>query len=188
MGVKIEFVPTAWGQIMADFKADKFDIAVGGVTNLPPRAAVGDFSVTTYVDGKRPVARCDDRARFTSIAAIDQPGVRVVVNPGASNEEFARKNFPHAQLTVHDDNPTVPDEIAAGRADVFVTDGIEVDHIALVKAGLCGTDVPAPFTRLEKAYWLQRDPDFLREVDAWLNDEIKSGTWKTTLDTALRAP
>ena len=33
-------------------------------------------------DGKRPIARCADKERYTSIGAIDQPGVRVVVNPG----------------------------------------------------------------------------------------------------------
>jgi cyclohexadienyl dehydratase len=188
LGVRLVFVPTAWGRLNDDFKADKFDIAVGGVTNLPARAALGDFTTPTYVDGKRPIARCADRARFTSIAAIDRPEVRVVVNPGASNEEFARKNFPRAQLTVHADNATVFDEIAAGRADVMVTDGIEVDHQAFLHPELCPADVPAPFTRLEKAFWVQKDPDLLREVDAWLDGEIASGAWRTTLDKALKAP
>jgi cyclohexadienyl dehydratase len=188
LGVKVQFVQTSWGRMMADFLAHRFDIAVGGVTILPARAAVGDFTQPTYIDGKRPVALCTQRHRFTSIAAINRPGVRVVVNPGASNEQFARANFPQATLIVHADNPTVPDEILAGRADVFVTDGIEVAHIAMLHPKLCPTDVPQLFTRLEKAYWLQKDPDLLRETDAWLAGQIKSGAWKKTLDTALAAP
>ena len=188
LGVRLQFVQTSWGKLMADFTARKFDIAVGGVTILPPRAAVGDFTQPTYVDGKRPVALCTERSRFVSIAAIDRPEVSVVVNPGATNEQFARANFPHATLVVHADNPTVPDEILAGRADVFVTDGIEVAHIAMLHPKLCPTDVPQPFTRLEKAYWLQKDPDLLRQTDAWLAGELKSGAWKKTLDTALAAP
>ncbi len=188
LGVKAQFVQTSWGRLMDDFIAHKFDIAVGGVTILPQRAAVGDFTQPTYVDGKRPVALCTERGRFVSIAAINRPDVRVVVNPGASNEQFARANFPKATLIVHADNPTVPDEILAGRADVFVTDGIEVAHIAMLHPKLCPTDVPQLFTRLEKAYWLQKDPDLLRETDAWLAGEIKSGDWKQTLDKALAAP
>jgi cyclohexadienyl dehydratase len=188
LGVKVEFVPTSWGKMMDDFTAKKFDIAVGGVTILSPRAAKGDFTPATYVDGKRPLALCTQRDRFVSIAAINQPDVRVVVNPGGSNEDFARTNFPQAKLTVHADNPTVPDEILARRADVFVTDGIEVAHIARLHPELCPTDVPQPFTRLEKAYWLQKDLDFLRVVDAWLDGEVQSGAWKETLDTALAAP
>lgn len=188
LGVAVSFVPTTWATLAQDFGSGKFDMAVGGVTILPPRQKLGDFSHTTYVDGKQPVTRCEDRAKYTSIVAIDRPEVRVVVNPGASNEEFARKNFPHASLTVHADNPTVPKEIEAGRADVFVTDGIEVAHIAAVDPALCAADVPAPFTHLEKAFWLQRDPEFVALVDEWLDGEIASGAWRHSLDAALHAP
>lgn len=188
LGVKLEIVPAVWATMMDDFKAKKFDIAMGGITILPPRAAAGLFSAVTYVDGKRPVARCADKDRFTSIEAIDQPGVRVIVNPGAANEQFARANFKHAQLTVHTDNATVFDEIVANRADVMVTDGIEADHQGFVHKELCPTHVAAPFTRLEKAYWLQKDPELLAAVDAWLAEELKTGAWTQTLETAQRMP
>lgn len=188
LGVKVEFIPTVWAKMMDDFKARKFDIAMGGVTILPARAAVGDFSTVTYVDGKRPVARCSDKERFTSLEAIDRPDVRVVVNPGASNEQFAHEHFPHAKLTVHRDNATVFDEIVAKRADVMVTDGIEVDHQALLHPELCPADVPAPFTRLEKAYWIPKDPDLLAAVNAWLAEEKSSGAWDRILQTAQKQP
>ena len=67
-------------------------------------------------------------------------------------------HFPHAKLTVHADNVSVFDEIIADRADVMVTDGIEVDHQALLHKELCAADVSAPFTRLEKAYMLPARP------------------------------
>ena len=188
LGVKLEIVPTVWGQIMADFTARKFDIAMGGITVLPARAAKGDFSAVTYIDGKRPVARCADKDRFISVDSIDQPGVRVVVNPGAANEEFARANFKRATLTVHKDNATVFDEIIANRADVMVTDGIEADHQGFIHPELCPTHVPAPFTRLEKAYWMQRDPELLALVNSWFAAEKAAGTWDRTLEAAQKAP
>lgn len=188
LGVKLELVPTVWAKLNDDFSAHKFDLAMGGVTILPARAATGDFSTVTYVDGKRPIARCADVDRYTSLAAIDQPGVRVVVNPGASNEDFARAHFTHAQLTVHPDNATVFEEILANRADVMVTDGIEVDHQAFIHPELCPTHVATPFTRLEKAYWLPKDPDLLKLVDDWLDSEIKSGSWGRTLEAAQKQP
>jgi cyclohexadienyl dehydratase len=114
--------------------------------------------------------------------------VRAVVNPGASNEEFAHANFPQAKLTVHNDNATVFDEILAGRADVMVTDGIEVDHQAFIHKELCPTAVPAAFTHLEKAYWMQPDKDLQAIVNEWLDEEIGSGSWKRTLDKALTEP
>ncbi len=188
LGVKLELVPTVWANMMDDFQAHKFDIAMGGVTILPARAKVGDFSTVTYVDGKRPVARCADKERFTSIEAIDQPDVRVIVNPGASNEQFAREHFGHANLTVHKDNATVFDEIVANRADVMVTDGIEADHQAYIHPELCPAHVAQPFTRLEKAYWLPKDAQLLALVDKWLADEKASGDWDRILEVAQKAP
>ncbi len=184
LGVRAEFVPTTWATLERDFKADRFDIVVGGVTILPARQQIAAFSTATLADGKRPIVRCADKDRFISEASIDQPGIRVVVNPGASNEAFARTHFTHAQLTVHPDNVTVFDEIAAGREDVMVTDGVEVDHQATLRPELCAAAVPAPFTRLEKAYMLPQDPAFVAEVDRWWASEVASGAWTRALDKA----
>ncbi len=188
LGVRLELVQTAWPVLLEDFTAQKFDVAMGGVSVSPARAARGTFSTVTYVDGKRPVARCADKDRFISMEAIDQPGVRVVVNPGGTNNDFARANIKHATLTVHPDNTTVFDEILAGRADVMVTDGIEADHEAYIHPALCPTHVAAPFTRLEKAYLLPNDPDLTREVNEWIAAETESGDWARILEAAQKAP
>jgi cyclohexadienyl dehydratase len=189
LGVKLQFVPTVWAQLNGDFAAGKFDIAMGGVTNLPPRAKIGPFAHTVYVDGKRPIVACADRQRFTSIASINRPEVRVVVNPGATNEQFARANFPLARLTVHADNTSVFDEIVAHRADVMVTDGIEVDHQSFIHKGvLCPAAVAQPFTHLEKAYWVQPDAELLAAVNAFVDGAVKSGQWQKDLDAALAQP
>ena len=188
LGVKPEFVPTTWANLDHDFADGRFDIAVGGVTILPAREQIAAFSPPMLTDGKRPIVRCADKDRFTSVASIDQPGVRVVVNPGASNEAFARANFPHAQLTIHPDNTTVFDEIVAGREDVMVTDGIEVEHQSFLHPQLCPADVPAPFTRLEKAFMLPKDPAFVAAVDQWWAGEQQTGEWQRVLDAAQHEP
>ncbi len=188
LGVKLTLVPTIWAQLLDDQVAGKFDIAMGGVTITPPRAEKLYFSKPTFVDGKRPIARCTDKDKFKSVEDINRPEVRVIVNPGAQNEKFARENFGKAQLTVHKDNATVFDEIAAGRADVMVTDGIEVDHTSHTTPVLCPASVAKPFTRLEKAYMLPRDDDLKRIVDAWLDEAQTSGRWQKVLDAALAHP
>lgn len=188
LGVALDVVPTTWSTLLDDFVAQRFDVAMGGVSVNAPRAARGTFSAVTYVDGKRPVARCADQDRFTSVDAIDQPGVRVVVNPGGTNSDFARANIKRATLTVHPDNTTVFDEIIAGRADVMVTDGIEADHQAFIHPELCPARVAGAFTRLEKAYLLPNDPELVGVVNDWIAVETTSGDWARTLDTAQRAP
>ena len=39
LGVKVEYVRTAWPQLSADFDADRFDIAMGGISITPERQA-----------------------------------------------------------------------------------------------------------------------------------------------------
>jgi cyclohexadienyl dehydratase len=186
LGVRVAFVPTVWVDLLDDFLADRFDIAMGGVTVNAVRAARAFFSIPTFIDGKRPLCRVADRDRFTSIAAIDRPGVRVIANPGSANEAFARTHFPRARVTIHHDNASVFREIVAGRADVMVTDGLEADHQAALHPELCAVPV-APFTRLEKAYMFARDPAMKAFIDAWLGSHIASGAWQRTLERALSA-
>jgi cyclohexadienyl dehydratase len=192
LGVALVIVPTTWNTLQADLLADRFDIAMGGVSVTPDRAAAGEFSLPVMRDGKRPIARCADadKERFTSVGAIDQPGVRVVVNPGGTNERFAKRNLSHATLAEHPDNRTIFDEIAAGHADVMVTDGAEVDYQARLHAGvLCPAAVSDSFDHFEKAYWMTRDPALKQAVDAWLKASLATGQYEKALAGAAdRAP
>jgi cyclohexadienyl dehydratase len=187
LGVRIIFVPTVWVDLLDHFLADHFDIAMGGVTVTAPRAEKAFFSVPTFVDGKRPLARHKDRERFTSIDAIDRPGVRLIANPGSANEAFARANFRQATVIIHHDNASVFDELVAGRADVMITDGLEADHQAALHPELCACPVAAPFTRLEKAYMFARDAAMKAYIDGWLAAAFASGQWQRALDRALSA-
>src|ERR1700754_57288 len=55
LGVKLVIVPTTWKTLSADFQAEKFDVAMGGVSETPDRAALGEFSIPVLRDGKRPI-------------------------------------------------------------------------------------------------------------------------------------
>ena len=103
LGVRIEYVQTAWPRLMQDFDADKFDIAMGGISITPDRQQHGIFSTPVMRDGKTPIARCADRGKYDTIADIDKPGTRVIVNPGGTNERFAKANIRNAEIKVYND-------------------------------------------------------------------------------------
>jgi cyclohexadienyl dehydratase len=184
LGVGLVFVATEWVALLDDFRTGGFDIAMGGVTVTEARARHASFSRPVFVDGKRPLCRREDARRFTSLAAIDAPGVRVIANPGSANEAFARAHFTRAEVTIHPDNASVFDELVAGRADVMVTDGLEADHQAHLHPELCAVAVAAPFTRLEKAYMFARETALAAFIDAWLGERIASGAWGRALARA----
>jgi cyclohexadienyl dehydratase len=158
---------------------------MGGVSITPDRAAIGDFTHPVLHDGKRPIARCTEKERFTSLPAIDRSDVRVVVNPGGTNERFAKANLGHATIIEHADNRSIFDEIAAGRADVMVTDGAEVDYQARRHPGvLCPAPVPDSFDHFDKAYWMTRDTALKEAVDVWLEKVLKAGDYDKALAEA----
>lgn len=170
LGVEVAWVETSWPTLMTDLAAGRFDVAMSGISRTLERARSGDFSAPYHVGGKTPVVRCADSPRFDSLAAIDAPGVRAVVNPGGTNERFARARLEQASLHVFPDNRRIFDEIAEGRADVMFTDAIEVRRVTRDDARLCAALPGTMLTYQEKGFLLPRDDDgaWLRYVDLWL--------------------
>lgn len=54
LGLKVSFVYTSWPALAADLQADKFDIAMGGVTETPARAQAFALSHPVVANGKSP--------------------------------------------------------------------------------------------------------------------------------------
>jgi cyclohexadienyl dehydratase len=179
LGVKVEYVHTAWPQLMKDFDSDNFDIAMGGISITLDRQKKGMFSTPVMREGKTPIARCADKNRFETIADIDRPGTRVIVNSGGTNERFARTNVKTAEIKLYNDNVTIFDEIAKGNADLMITDASETRYQQKLHPGvLCALHPEKPFDFAEKAYWLQRDPALKAFVDQWLHIAVEDGSFK----------
>jgi cyclohexadienyl dehydratase len=186
LGVKAEFVRTTWPNLLNDFIA-KCDIAVGGVSTTLERQKHAFFTDAYQVDGKTPIARCADVDKYQTIAQIDQPSTRVIVNPGGTNERFARAHFPHANLIVYPDNVTVFKQILAGKADVMVTDASETLLQQKLNPGLCSVHPDQPFEYGEKAWMVPRgDVVFQQYVNQWLHLLRASGEYQTISDKWLK--
>jgi cyclohexadienyl dehydratase len=179
LGVKVEYVWTAWPQLMKDFEAQKFDVAMGGVSITLDRQKKGLFSTPIMREGKTPIARCADKDKFATLADIDKQSTRVIVNPGGTDERFARAKIKSAEIRVHGDNVTIFDEIAKGDADLMMTDASETRYQQKLHPGvLCAVHPDKPFDFSEKAYWLQRDEALKAFVDQWLHIAMEDGSFR----------
>ena len=187
LGAEAVFVKTKWGDLLSDFTSGKCDVAMGGISVTLDRQKRAFFSTAYLVNGKAPIARCADKAKYTSVKAINDPSVRVVVNPGGTNERFARASFPDAKLALFPDNNTIFDQILKNEADVMVAESIEVKVQEKLRPGLCAINPDEPLQYGELGYLLPRGDDtFKAYVDQWLHLAKASGEFGRIYDAHVK--
>jgi cyclohexadienyl dehydratase len=179
LGVKLRFYQSTWASIGTDVGA-RCDVGMGGVSITLARAKTAFYTRPYLRDGKTPITRCADVDKFQTLQQIDQPGVRVIVNPGGTNEQFDTANLHKATIVRYPDNNTIFDALLAGQADLMVTDATETRYQAKQHPGqLCAVHPDQPFTFAQKAYLTPRgDVVFQQWVDQWLNIALNDGTWQ----------
>lgn len=189
LGREPVFVATTWSTLAADLTTPgRCDIAVGGITDTTDRRSVGEFTRPYLSSGKTPLVAATNAGRLATIDDINRPGVRVIENVGGTNERFARKNFPDAQVTIWADNTTIFDQLAAGNADVMVTDAVEAIYQASLHPGLVAQHPGQPFTTEVKAYLLPKGSPIAADTDAWLAGALADGTFAGIYQRWLHTP
>ena len=187
LDTKPRYIATTWAKLVDDLAGGRCDIGMGGVSVTLPRARAVYFSEPTRTDGKTPIVRCTDKDKYQTLKQIDRPGTHVIVNPGGTNEEFARAHIKQAPIKVHPDNTTIFDEIIAGRADVMMTDASETRYQAKIHPELCSVHPDKPFSFSEKAYALPRgDDEFKAYVDQWVHLSTHDGTYQKYEDAWMK--
>ncbi len=151
LGVGIAFVQTSWPTLTADVLTEPqtFDLAIGGITITDARKETMLMSDGYLCNGKTILCRADEAVHYQSLADIDKPEVRVMVNPGGLNEKFALANLTHAQIIVHQKNEEIPSQVAKGNADVMITEITEAPWYVQNDPRLAAPLLNAPFTHGE---------------------------------------
>ena len=166
LGVDIEFVQTSWPTLTADVLAEPqtFDLAIGGITITDARKETMLMSDGYLCNGKTILCRADEAGRYKSLADIDRPEVRVMVNPGGLNEKFALTNLTHAQIIVHQQNEEIPSLVAEGQADVMITEITEAPWYVQRDPRLAAPLLSSPFTHGEIGVLMRQGQDDLLAV------------------------
>ncbi|AJY74754.1 transporter substrate-binding domain-containing protein [Paenibacillus beijingensis] len=173
LGVEVRFVQTSWPTMMNDLLANKFDIAVGGVTRNTDRQKKAYVAEGYIQFGKAPLIRAEDKDKYTSLEDINKPTVRIGVNPGGTNEVFVRQYLKNANVTVVQNNLDIPHLVADGTYDVMITDTVEAMTYAKADSRLFAALTEKPFTKSEKGYMIPRgDFIYASYLEMWI-DEMK---------------
>lgn len=180
LGVSVSYVPTSWPTLSADVQTPElFDFAIGGITITDARLQSMDMSEGYLCNGKTILCRKEEAEKYKSLEDLDKPEVRVMVNPGGLNEKFARENLPSCTLIVFEKNEEIPSKVAAGEADVMITEITEapwyVQNDTRLAAPLLGT----PFTRGQIGVLMRKgQEDLLKKVNAKIQEMKSDGRLK----------
>ena len=166
LGVEVAFVPTSWPTLTNDVLAEPqaFDLAIGGITITDARCETMSMSEGYLSNGKTFICRASDAGRYQTLSDLDKPEVRVLVNPGGLNEQFARENLPQATLLVHSQNAEIPKMVAEGEADVMITEITEAPWYIEADKRLAAPLLDKPFTHSEVGVLMRRGQDDLMNL------------------------
>ena len=182
LGVKTAFVKTSWPTLTADVLAEPqtFDLAIGGITITDTRKEIMLMSDGYLANGKTILCRKSDADRFRSLADIDKPDVRVMVNPGGLNEKFANENLTHATIIVHQRNEEIPTLIAEGEADVMITEITDAPYYVQTDTRLAAPLLNEPFNHGEIGVLMQNgQEDLLQMVNNVIQQMKSDGTLRS---------
>jgi cyclohexadienyl dehydratase len=166
LGVNVAFVKTSWPKLTSDVLADPqlFDFAIGGITISDERNEKMMMSDGYLANGKTILCRAADKDRYQSLADIDKPEVRVMVNPGGLNEKFAYASLPHASIYVYPTNEDIPTLIAEGQGDVMITEITEAPYYVKADSRLAAPLLGKPFTHGEIGILMRKGQDNLMQI------------------------
>lgn len=168
----LELVRFRWPDLLSDLAADRFDVAMSGITVRPERSIAGSFTVPVAASGA--VALVRETAGLAELASLDRGNVRIAVNRGGHLERVARARFPRAAIAAIPDNAGVREALLSGRADAVITDTLEAP---IWREGVEGVVQLGPFTSDLKAYLVHpARRQLARELDAWLIAREGDGT------------
>ncbi|CAK7050086.1 transporter substrate-binding domain-containing protein [Pseudomonas sp. S 311-6] len=170
LGLRVEYVQTSWPQLMPDLQANHFDVAVGGITRNAARIGKVEMLPGYAPFGKVALVRSSEAGRYQSVADLNQPGVKVIKNPGGTNEAFVLANLGKAQISTHDKNAEIPALIAEGKGDVMITETYEALHYSKADPRLSAQFIDTPLTPKNYLGFMLPvdDPDYIRVMEfAW---------------------
>ena len=177
LGVALVYVPTTWKTLQDDTLAGKFDVAICGITVTDARKKVMAMSDPYLTFGKTILVTKSKVQQFKSLDDVNQPSVRVMYNPGGTNEKFAKESTPKAQLIMHEHNAEIPGLVGEGKADVMITETMEASRYVKDNPKVAAPLVDKPFTENHFGVLMPKDhPDLLKAVNDWMAGIKSDGT------------
>ena len=179
LGVKVEFVPTAWDGIIPALQSGRFDLIIGGMTPTPQRRESIDFTDPYSYTGIGLVANAKIAGGRSKPADFDAPNVTIAMRRGIAAVADVQKQMPRAQIVFFDDDAQAILEVINGKAHAYVSSEPKPTFAFLDNRDT----LYKPFsTFLADSYeamgMRKNDPETQKVLNAWIAERFKDGFLK----------
>ncbi|MCG6931158.1 MAG: transporter substrate-binding domain-containing protein [Desulfofustis sp.] len=169
MGVKVEFVPTAWSGIIPALLTGKFDVIIGGMGILPKRALKVNFTQPYDYSGMSIVAHKQLAAGYASLEDFNKPDVQIAVKLGTTAVIAAKKYLPKATLRMFENETQTYQELRNGKVHAVVGSAPRPAYEALTYKDTLFLPLSGTFTKEPIGFALRKgDPDALAFFNSWI--------------------
>ena len=150
---------------------------MSGITVTDARKKVMTMSDGYLTFGKTILVTKNKAGQFKELNDVNQPTVRVMYNPGGTNEKFAKEMTPKAQLMMHEHNAEIPGLVGEGKADVMITETMEARRYAKDNPKVAAPLVDKPFTENHFGVLMKQGyPKLETAVNDWMKTIKGNGT------------
>ncbi len=179
MGVKVEFVPTAWSGIIPALLTGKFDVIIGGMGSTPQRNMKVNFTIPYDYSGMSMVAHKKKAKGFSSLEDFNKKDVIIAVRMGTTAEQAARKYMPKASFKAFENENQALQELNLGRVHAVVSSAPMPRFHALKYPDKLFVPLKENFTREPIGFALRKgDVDTLNFFDNWIRSKRENGFLK----------
>lgn len=169
MGVKVEFMPTAWSGIIPALLTGKFDVIIGGMGITAQRALQVNFTQPYEYSGMSIVAHKKKAAGFASLEDFNKSEVEIAVKLGTTAASAAKKILPKAKLRMFDTEPQAYQELRNGNVHAVIGNAPRPAYEAVDYSDSLFLPVQGTFTKEPIGFAMRKgDPDGLAFFNSWI--------------------
>jgi polar amino acid transport system substrate-binding protein len=179
LGVKVEFVPTAWDGIIPALQSGRFDLIIGGMTPTPQRRESIDFTEPYSYTGIGMVANSTIAGGRNKVSDFDAPNVTIAMRRGVAAVADVQKQMPKAQIVFFDDDAPAILEVLNGKAHAYVGSEPKPTFAFLDNRAVLYKPLDRFIADSFEAMGLRKgDPETQKVLNAWIAERFKDGFLK----------
>jgi polar amino acid transport system substrate-binding protein len=169
MGVKAEFVPTAWDGIIPALLTGNFDIIIGSMGVTEERAKRVAFTDAYNYSG---MAICASRVAAPGLSTAEdfnKENIIIVIKSGTTASLVAKDIFPRATIKEFDDEGQTAQELRSGRAHALLASDPYPAELALANPDEIYVPIKGLLTKEPNGMALApKNKDALPALNAWI--------------------